>query len=317
MIRFRCPNCNARMEVDESFAGRPARCATCGVDLKVPAASASDTAITPLEPGGPSGPTTVRIGDETIEVLPPVEVMAVVSVVFLGASVASVFAIGLGRFVTFPWTIGMTIGAALALLGAMTGVPAWHGIRRSHGRKRGRRLATIGMIGGALLFLGFGAGAFAGAVQIALRPSCEDNLHKIYAALRAYAERHDGKIPRDLEVLLREGYLDSRNCLTCPKYQVPSGSCTYQMAVSPGIDIRMDNPRVFPSSLMIVSDGAPYDSHPDGMVRTLLLDGTIQKVPFERWEHYRREQGQLWDAIRETLKTQAVQPTVPPGDSTP
>ena len=36
MIRFRCPNCESQMEVDESFAGRPARCPTCGCDMKVP-----------------------------------------------------------------------------------------------------------------------------------------------------------------------------------------------------------------------------------------------------------------------------------------
>ena len=319
MIRFRCPNCDARMEVDESFAGRPARCATCGADLAVPRTGEPDTSVTPLEPAGPSGPTTVRIGDETIEVVPPVETMAVVSVVFLGASAASVFVIGLGRFVTDPWMIGPSIGALLALLGAMTAVPAYHSIRRSRGRKRGKLLAVIGMIGGAALTLGFGTVA---AVKIInnlwLRHSCEDNLGKIYAALRQYAERHDGKIPKDLEVLVREGYLDSPDWLTCPRYQVPIGSCTYQMAISPGIDINLNNRGVFPPSLMIVSDGAPYDSHSDGLVRALLLDGTVEKVPFDRWERYRAEQGKLWEAIRAALKPQAARPAAgAPGDSTP
>ena len=318
MIRFRCPNCNARMEVDKSFAGRPARCATCGADLKVPRATESDTSITPLEPAGPSGPTTVHIGDETLEIIPPVETMAVVSVVFLGASAASVFVIVLGRFVTDPWMIGPIIGALLALLGALTAVPAYHSIRRSRGRKRGKLLAVIGIIGGAALALGFGTVATVKIVNnLWLRPSCEDNLGKIYAALRQYAERHDGKIPKDLEVLVREGYLDSPNWLTCPKYQVPIGTCTYQMAVSPGIDINLNNRGVFPPSLMIVSDGAPYDSHSDGLVRALLLDGTIRKVPVDRWERYRREQGQLWETIRAALKARTAQPSTAPGGSTP
>ena len=319
MIRFRCPNCDARMEVDESFAGRPARCATCSADLKVPAASASDTSITPLEPAGPSGPTTVRFGDETVEIVPPVETMAVVSVGFLGASVAAAFVIGLGRFVTAPWMIGSSLGALLALLGAMTAVPAWHSIRRSHGRKRGRRLAAIGMIGGAALTLGFGTVA---AVKIIdnlwLRPACEDNLHKIHAALRAYAERYDGRLPKELEVLVREGCLADRNGLTCPEYHVPIGTSTYQMYISVGIDVNVNNPRAFPPNLMIASDGAPYDSHSDGLVRALLLNGDIQKVPFDRWERYRAEQGKLWDAIREALKAQADQPAAgAPGGSTP
>ena len=36
MIRFRCPKCEGRMEVDEAFANRAMRCPTCGQDLKVP-----------------------------------------------------------------------------------------------------------------------------------------------------------------------------------------------------------------------------------------------------------------------------------------
>jgi len=306
------------MEVDESFAGRHARCATCGADLAVPRTGEPDTSITPLEPAGPSGPTTVHIGDEIIEVVPPVETMAVVSVVFLGASAASVFVIGLGRFVTDPWMIGPSLGALLALLGAMTAVPAYHSIRRSRGRKRGKLLAVIGMIGGAALTLGFGTVATVKIINnLWLRPSCEDNLGKIYAALRQYAGRHDGKIPKDLEVLVREGYLADRNWLTCPEYQVPIGSCTYQMAISPGIDINLNNRGVFPPSLMIVSDGAPYDSHPDGLVRALLLDGTIEKIPFERWERYRAEQGKLWESIRAALKAQAAQSGAAPGGPAP
>ena len=244
--------------------------------------------------------------------------LEVVSVAFLGASVAALFVIGLGRFVTDPWMIGPLIGALLALLGAMTSVPAYHSIRRSRGRKRGKLLAVIGMIGGAALTLGFGTVA---AVKIIntlwLRPSCEDNLGKIYAALRQYAERHHGKIPKDLKVLVREGYLDSPNWLTCPEYQIPIGTCTYQMAISPGIDINLDNRDVFPPSLMIVSDGAPYDSHSDRLVRALLLDGTVEKVPVDRWERYRAEQGQLWESIRAALKAQASNPGAAPGGPSP
>jgi len=241
-----------------------------------------------------------------------------VSVIFLGASAAAVFVIGLGRFVTDPWMIGSILGALLALLGALTAVPAYHSIRRSRGRKRGMRLAVVGMLGGAALTLVFGTVATVKIINtLWLRPSCEDNLGKIYAALRRYADRHEGKIPKELAVLVREGYLGDANWLTCPAYHVPIGTCTYQMAISPGIDVNLNNRSVFTPNLMIVSDGAPYDSHSDRLVRALLLGGTIEKVPFDRWERYRAEQGKLWDAIRKALKAQAAQPGAAPGGSTP
>ncbi len=314
MIRFRCPHCNARMEVDESFASRLARCATCGTDLKVPQAEESDTSVTPLLAVGPSGPTTVRIGDETVEVTPPLETMAVVSLVLLGTSVAAVFAIGLGRFVTFPWTIGLVIGAGLALLGAMTAVPAYHTIRRSRGRKRGRNLALVGMLGGAALFLGFGAGAVAGIVQVVLRTSCEDNLHKIYDALRAYASRHEGRLPTSLDVFAREGYLADAATLTCPDYAVTVGTPTYQMYVAEGIGVNLDSP-AFPADLMIVSDGPPYGAHRDGQVRALLLDGKVIKVPQDQWERFVRDQGRLWNLVREALKAAPPKAETPPKDA--
>jgi hypothetical protein len=226
--------------------------------------------------------------------------MAVLSLVLLGASVAAVPAIGLGRFVTFPWTIALTIGAGLALLAAMTAVPAYHTIRHSRGRKRGRNLALVGMLGGAALFLGLGAGAIAGFVQLAMRPSCEVNLRRIYSALRAYASVHDGQLPPNLEVLPPEGYLADAATLTCPHYPVAVGSCTYQMYMAEGIRVNLANP-AFPANLMIVSDGPPYGAHRDSMVRALLLNGEVVKVPLDEWERFLRDQGRLWDQVREAL----------------
>ena len=299
MIRFRCPNCDGRMEVDESFAGRPARCPTCGAELHVPSRKEADRlpTATPVHPGV----TTVRVGEETLEVLPPVETMAVVSLLFLGASVAAVLVIGLTQFFVFPGTIGATIGAGLALLAAMTGLPAYHSIRRSRGRKRGRPLAAIGMIGGAVLVLVFGGAAVAGWVRhVALQPTCEENLEKIYSALKAYAGRHDGKLPENLDVLVTERYLDKRDWLTCPEYRVPEGTPTYVLYIgNPPVDL--DEP-IFPRELMIVSDGAPYDAHPDGMVRALLLGGEVKKVPVSQWPTYRKDQARLWGMIREAVQ---------------
>jgi hypothetical protein len=193
----------------------------------------------------------------------------------------------------------MTIGALLAMMAALTGLPAYHSIRRSKGRKRGRTLALVGVGLGTALFLGLGAGATAGIVEIRLRPGCVENLKKIYAGLRSYASQHGGNLPKDLQVLVEEGHLESAASLTCPAYRVQVGTVTYRLIINePPINVR--DP-VFPANLMIVSDGAPFDAHEDGQVRVLLLDGTVETVPLERWDAYQRDQIDLMTEVRTRL----------------
>ncbi len=293
MIRFRCPKCDSQMEVDESFAGRPARCPTCGVELRVPKAETprADT----LGPGHP-GATAVRVGDEIVEVSPPVETMAIVSLVFVAGGVAATVLITLflGDMFFLPaWVLGMAVGAALALLGALTGLPAYHTIRRSRGLKRGRLLALIGMLGGAAVFLVCVAGAIVGFARHRIQQhTCEENLQAVYAALEAYAKDHDGVlVPRSLEDLARKDYLDSMEYLTCPAYRVRLGTVTYVLYVSEPLP-RLNDPR-FPPDLMIVSDGPPHNAHRDGEVRVLQLNGEIRRVPAGKWASYQNEQRRI------------------------
>jgi DNA-directed RNA polymerase subunit RPC12/RpoP len=301
MIRFRCPQCEAEMEVDESFGGRPARCPTCGADIRIPTAEETQVAKA-LEAPSKSGATVVRIGGETIEIVPPIEAMAVAGVALLAASVAVALAVGLARIARFPWTVGLTLGAAFALLATITGLPAWHTIRRSRGRKRGKLLAVIASIGGAGLMFLFGAGAVAGWImELALRPSCDENLHKIYGALQKYAAAHQGEVlPRGLEVLVSEKYLDSANALTCPATGV-----AYSMHIGrPPVNL---NDPIFPPNLALVSDAEPY-RHEDGGMRVLLLGGDVKVVPYREWQAFRDEQRKLWNDIQRKAEKRKAPP---------
>jgi len=276
MIRFKCPNCESQMEVDESFAGRAARCPTCGCDLKVPKEGEPPPAVQPARATPRKGAAKVTVDGEQVEVIPPL-------------------AVGLGRFVTLPWTVGGMLGALLALLGVVIAVPTYHTIRRSRGRKRGRGHALITMATGGLLFLLFGVTALVGWTQWMLRPTCEEGLKTIYQALRAHADRHDGAFPKSLEVLVEQGYLDSPNRLTCPAYHVRAGETTYILTPDINTDAKQpDGTDWWPPDTMIVSDGPPYDAHGDGFVRTLLLSGDVKHVKLTHWSAYQKGQSDRW-----------------------
>ncbi len=297
MIRFKCPECGSQMEVDESFAGRPARCPTCGVGLKVPAEG--ETAA-PARPAGArrSGTARLKIGDEEVDVVPPLETMVLVSMACVALSVVVFVLAGLLKFVTPPWAVGALLGALLALLGIIVGVPAYHSVRRSKGQRRGRTHATISMLAGAGLFLVLLVIAIVGLFQhYYMRPTCEENLKHIYTALRAYAEDHGGALPPELETLVEKEYLESDHWLTCPAHKMPVGETTY--VLTPEINLsakRPDGSDWWPPDTMIVCDGRP-DAHTDREVRVLLLDGTIEHVPAEDWYSYRKTQNNRWTRI--------------------
>jgi len=311
MIRFQCPECGSEMEVDESFAGRPARCPTCGAGLKVPAEG--ETA--PARPAGkpPPGAARVMIDGEAVDVVPPLETMVLVSMACVGLSVVVFVVAGLTRFVTPPWAVGALLGALLALLGVIMAVPAYHSVRRSKGRKRGRTHAAISMISGGVLALAFFVVFVIGfAREVWMRPTCEENLKHIYTSLRAYAEDHDGALPPALETLVDDGYIDSDRWLTCPAHKMPVGETTY--VLTPEINIyakRPDGKPWWPPETMVVSDGRP-DAHKDGKVRVLLLDGKINHVPVEKWYTYRKTQNERWS--RTVNQIRAANNKTGPGD---
>ena len=306
MIRFRCTKCDAQMEVDESFANRAARCPTCGHDLRVPKTGEPATPVKGVVQPTRPGATVVKVQGESVEIVPPTDPMALIALAAVGLSVVAAVGIGVSGFWTPPWAVGMTMGALLALLGAIIAIPAYHGIRRSRGRKRGKALAAAGLAGGGGLFLVFLVGAIIGFVTAQWKPPCEENLKRMYLALRDYADKHEGAFPMSLEVLANEGYLDGRDWLTCPAYRVVPGTPTYILTP----DINVKNP-LFPDSMLIVSDGPPYEAHGDGFVRALLLSGKITAVPLSDWPSYQETQKTRWNEIQNKIRR--VPPAAPGG----
>jgi len=312
MLRFRCPSCQSPMEVDESMAGRPARCPTCGNTLKIPKTSQTPPATQKGQAPRP-GTTAVKVHGESVEIQPPLEPMAIMAPACVGLALVVLPICGLVMARFFggrEWMVGFTFGVILSFLGAVFGLSAYYNIRRSRGRKGGKLYAQIGMFGGLGLGILCAAGSIFCITLLAMRPSCEDNLKKLYGALRTYADKHDGNLPKDLEMLVRETYVDTDgkpkryletdSCFTCPAYAVPAGTQTYQLA--PAIPM---NDKLFPDDLMILCDGQPYNTHGDSQVRVLTKDGKVGLVPADRFQVYLSEQKQKWEAAQKA-KTKAV-----------
>ena len=300
MIRFHCPQCESQMEVDESFAGRAARCPTCGFGMKVPKQGEPSTPVAPAAAPPRQGAPTVRIDGQKVEVLPPLETMVVVSMVFVAIALVAPLIIGLalGSLFQYPWTVAATIGALAALLGVMVAVPGYYNVRRSRGRRRGRAHAVMALGVGGGLFIVQVIGALAGfAANVWLRPTCEQNLEHIYTALRAYADKHDGAFPAGLDALVEEKHLDNPRWLTCPAYAFQVGKPTYILTP----DVNIKNP-LFPKDLMIISDGPPYNSHEDGRVRYVLLSGDIKSIEHTKWDALRKAQVERWNAIMNQIR---------------
>jgi hypothetical protein len=304
MIRFRCPKCDAKMEVDESFAGRAARCPTCGYDFRVPKTGEAVQTRGMVEPSRP-GATMVKIQGESMEIVPPLETLALIALTTVCLAVIAVPLIGLSSWFTPPWAVAMAMGALLALLGAIIAVPAYHNVSRSRGRKRGKGLATAALAAGGGLFLVFLVGAIIGFVLYSWKPPCEENLKMISVALGNYAQKHNGAYPdghkANLSTLIQEGYLGSDDYLTCPAYQVVPGTQTY--ALTPDL-----NNRDFPLETMAVSDGPPYEAHKDGQVRVLLLSGKIITVPAADWAKFKDAQEKKWNELLNKIRRAKLEP---------
>jgi hypothetical protein len=293
MIRFKCPNCKAKMEVDESFGGRTARCATCGNDLKIP--RANEAAPRPGRPGA----AAVNVEGEKVEVVPPIEGTAVVAIGIVGFSILAFLVAWLSRQLTPPFAIGCLIGGLVALLGAMIALSAWNTVKRSRGRKRGLKLATGALLGGTGLFLLFAVGAVVGWAQDRNRPSCEENLKAIHKALMAYSEQHDGDFPPNLNTLVQEKFLDSAQWLTCPQTKATPGTQTYKYVEKITLNPKYRN--LFPPNMAIVFDEPSQIGHPDGEVRVLLLNGEIIKKPEVEWRPYFELQNKQYIDIRRKI----------------
>jgi hypothetical protein len=304
MIRFHCPKCESEMEVDESFAGRGARCPTCGTNMKVPKKGEAPPPPATKASQPRPGSATVKVDGQQVEIVPPLETMVVTSMVFLGAAVLGLLTLGvlLGSTLRYPWTVGGFLGMILALMGTLTALPAYHSIRRSRGRKRGRLHAQVCMGGGGGLFLICTVIFLVGLAQILNRATCEENLKRIDIALWAYAEKHDGAFPQSLRMLVEEKYI-SPETVTCPAYNIRIGEQSYQYVP----DINVKNP-LFPPDMMVVSDGEvppPNKAHEDGCVRVLLLNHQVVMKSDADWAAYKKAQGEKWNDVLNKIRRPA------------
>ncbi|MCX5682659.1 MAG: hypothetical protein NT049_03120, partial [Planctomycetota bacterium] len=221
------------------------------------------------------------------------------SMVFIGLSVVAVLAIGLAGLWTPPWAVGMALGTLLALLSVVMALSAYNNIATSRGRKRGKGLAKLAMAAGGGLFLVNLVGAIVGFATTALKPPCEENLKVISVALANYAQKHNGAYPdghlTNLSTLVQEGYLSSRDYLTCPAYPVLPGEQTYVL-------IQDLNNRDFPPETMLVTERPPYEAHKDGMIRVLLISGKIIAVPVADWEKFRIAQEAKYKEVQDKIR---------------
>jgi DNA-directed RNA polymerase subunit RPC12/RpoP len=323
MIRFHCPKCEAEMEVDESFAGRGARCPTCGTNLKVPRKGEAPPPPAAKASQPRPGSATVKVDGQQVEIVPPMETMVYMSLGFLIGSVISIIIVWGGIFsFTRPLTLAGGLGSMLGVLGLLTALLSCHSIRRSRGRKVGARLALSCLVaGGGLVLLSFVLLIFGIATEWLGRSSCEDNLKHIYAALRGFTSKHEDALPRELRGLVEERFLDSSSWLTCKEYPDAIGRQTYSYwgtdASRLGVKITQ-----LPPELPIVTDGPPYDLHPDKQVRVLTLKGDMQLIPIEKWELYKKAQGEKWNEILNKIcnpkAAKPPEPAPPPkeGEST-
>ena len=108
--------------------------------------------------------------------------------------------------------------------------------------------------------------------------------------LSALDKDHDGSMhPETLMKLYEEGYLESPVWLTCPAHKVrPGEEATYARFAGP--PVVLGDP-AFPPNYMLLWEGPPEFAHPDGLVRVLLLDGTVEKIPQDDWAGFVRQQG--------------------------
>jgi hypothetical protein len=200
----------------------------------------------------------------------------------------------------------------------MIGLSAWNTTRRSRGRKRGGKMAQYALLGGAGLCLVFLIGCVIGGAQYYYgRQPCEKNLEAIYAALQAYAAKHDGALPSEtpgLKGLVADGDLAKSAWLKCST--IP-GSPPYRYV--PDVSMNPKYKSAFAPKALLVYDESP---HPDGLVRCLLLDGSVEKMPLKDWAKYIADQLRQWQDSQTKFKVMkgeikpppppAPTPTVPP-----
>ena len=279
MIVFRCPNCNAEIEVPDHYAGRSARCPTCNRRLRAPQQRRDHSgALTPDEVVDSQSATgIVMLDGHTYQIRPQVDGMVVASSVVIALSLVPMILVGLTIGAYTPWLWASLIATGVVLFGMLLVLPGYANIRRSRGRKTGQRLGTVNIAAGLALVAGF---LSTGLISYALadHSSCGSRMQAIHKALMEYAARNDSRFPPQPETLVEEGYLQAGK-LTCPKYpRAREGDPTYNRdsytkGYSGKVDLRTDTAE-FPGDLMIMMGGSIHRSP------NIVDEKTGKQIPF-------------------------------------
>ncbi|NIA21523.1 MAG: hypothetical protein GWP05_06060 [Anaerolineaceae bacterium] len=249
----------------DHYAGRGARCPTCSRRLRVPRRRLGHSgALTPDELTDSQATSgIVMLDGHAYQVRPQVEGMVVASSVIIALSVVPMILVGLTIGAYTPWLWASLVATGVVLFGMLLVLPGYANIRRSRGRKTGRRLGMINIAAGLALISGF---LSVGLISYALadHSSCRSRMLAIHKALMQYAARNDLRFPPRPETLVAEGYLKAGK-LTCPKFSgAREGAPTYNRDsyvedFSGKIDLRTDTAE-FPGDLMVLMGGSVHRS---------------------------------------------------------
>ncbi|MBN2582936.1 MAG: hypothetical protein JXL80_07705 [Planctomycetes bacterium] len=261
MITFRCSNCKAEIEVPDHYAGRVAQCPTCSRRLRVPQPSADRTSSrrvsAPLDTSSTS--SIVSLDGQIYQIQPQIEGMMIAAAAVIAASLPVMLLVGLKLRAYSPWLWGGLIATGVVVFGMLLVVPGYSNIRRSRGRKSGRRLGMMAIAGGLTLvatYLSVGLITYA----VADHSSCRSRLTAVHRALMQYASRNQGYLPPRPETLVEQGYLRAAK-LTCPQHgHVREGDPTYiPESYNPRIDLRTEGDE-FPGDTIILIDATKHRS---------------------------------------------------------
>jgi DNA-directed RNA polymerase subunit RPC12/RpoP len=285
MIQFRCPSCQAPIEVPDQYAGRAARCPTCSGRIRVPQKSGGDqrTEMQLLEDASATSSAVFRVEGRLYEIRPALDGLLIAAAIVAGLSLAVFAFVGVSVQVYSPWALAGLIAGGIALFGGLLVLPALYNIRRSHGRKTGQRLAlTIAAIAAALVLLF----ATVSVVCKLLEDStpCHERLQAVYQAFREYAARNGGRLPPRPEALVEQHYLPASKLTCLAASGVREGDPTYlQQSYDPRIDFNADPS--FPGDVMLLMESSPtwivdQASGKKVLARyALQFDGTVSYVP--------------------------------------